>query len=69
VDSKAYVRVNKMFVDNLCCYEHLCLNPSSIISTGDGEVVDAIMHTMICSFFFDVWMILREKLLMPSCTQ
>jgi len=36
---------------------------------NDGEVVDAIVHTMIGSFFFDAWMILRKKLLMPSCTQ
>jgi hypothetical protein len=32
-----------------------------------GEVVDAIMHTMICSFFFDVWMILR-KIMMVAIT-
>ncbi len=60
MDFKAYARVNKMFVDNLCCYENLCLNLSSHYIYCNGEVVDAIMHTMICSFFFDAWMILKK---------
>jgi len=31
-----------------------------IISNSNGEVVDAIMHAMICLFFFDAWMILKK---------
>ncbi len=67
MDLKAYARVNIMFVDNLCCYENLCLNPSSHYIYRNGEVVDAIMHTMICSFFFDAWKIL-EKIMMVEIT-
>jgi hypothetical protein len=39
-----------------------------IISNSDGEVVDAIMHTMIYSFFFDAWMMILKKLMLVATT-
>lgn len=52
----------------ICVVMKICvLILPPIISTNDGEVVDAITHTMICSFFFDAWMIL-EKITMVTIT-